>query len=71
MVAIRNLKAHEPFIILKGERFSQMIINEVPDIILQSVDKDTFFAEKTPRNEGGFGSTGNTRGWGSPSTSME
>jgi dUTP pyrophosphatase len=61
MVAIRNLKAHEPFIILKGERFSQMIVSEVPDVILQSVDKDTFFAEKTSRDEGGFGSTGN--GW--------
>jgi dUTPase len=61
MVAIRNLKAHDPFIILKGERFSQMIINEVPIITLNSVDKDTFFAEKTSRDEGGFGSTGN--GW--------
>tara|TARA_R100000458_G_scaffold17345_3_gene15031 strand:- start:13059 stop:13505 length:447 start_codon:yes stop_codon:yes gene_type:complete len=59
MVAIRNIKMHEPFVILKGERFSQMVINEIPDTILNSVDKDTFFAEKTSRNEGGFGSTGN------------
>ena len=61
MVAMRNLKNHEPFIILKGERFSQMIVSEIPEVILQSVDKDTFFAEKTSRDEGGFGSTGN--GW--------
>jgi dUTP pyrophosphatase len=59
MVAVRNLKLDEPFVILKGERFSQMVINEVPVITLNSVDKDTFFAEKTSRNEGGFGSTGN------------
>ena len=59
MVAVRNLKLHEPFVILKGERFSQMVINEVPIVTLNSVDKDTFFAEKTSRNEGGFGSTGN------------
>ena len=59
MVAIRNLKPQEPFVILKGERFSQMVINEIPVITLNSVDKDTFFAEKTSRNEGGFGSTGN------------
>ena len=59
MVAIRNLKPHEPFIIAKGERFSQMVISEVPDIFLNSVDKETFFKDKTSRNEGGFGSTGN------------
>jgi len=59
MVAVRNLKSHEPFVILKGERFSQMVINEVPIITLNSVDRDTFFAEKTSRNESGFGSTGN------------
>ena len=59
MVAISNLKTHEPFIIQKGERFAQMVISEVPDVTLTSVDKDTFFSEKTSRNEGGFGSTGN------------
>ena len=58
MVAIRNLQPHDPFVIAKGERFSQMVISEIPDVVLKPVDKETFFKEKTSRNEGGFGSTG-------------
>tara|TARA_R100000742_G_C4235134_1_gene55890 strand:+ start:281 stop:727 length:447 start_codon:yes stop_codon:yes gene_type:complete len=59
MVAVRNLKADMPFTIEKGERFAQMVINEIPSVSLRSVDKETFFKEKTSRNESGFGSTGN------------
>ena len=59
MVAVRNLNALQPFIIEKGERFAQMVIGKIPSVILNPVDKDTFFKEKTSRDEGGFGSTGN------------
>jgi|TARA_R110002012_G_scaffold320256_1_gene542988 dUTP pyrophosphatase len=59
MVAVRNLNAVQPFIIEKGERFAQMVIGKIPSVILNPVDKDTFFKEKTSRDEGGFGSTGN------------
>ena len=59
MVAVRNLKNDMPFTIERGERFAQMVINEIPRVELRSVDKETFFKEKTSRNESGFGSTGN------------
>jgi dUTP pyrophosphatase len=59
MVAVRNLKTDAPFVILKGERFSQMVISEVPEVTINPVDRDTFFKEKTSRDEEGFGSTGN------------
>ena len=59
MVAVRNLRNDLSFNIEKGERFAQMVINEIPTVYLHSVDKETFFKEKTSRHESGFGSTGN------------
>lgn len=58
MVPLLNLDPHEPFRVKKGERFAQMVINELPGVTLESVTKDEFFEDETDRGEGGFGSTG-------------
>ena len=58
LVPVRNLRQHESFKIEKGERFSQMIINELPEVELLSVPKEELFLEETSRGDGGFGSTG-------------
>jgi dUTP pyrophosphatase len=58
MVAIRNADAYNPFTIKKGERFAQIVINELPLVTLSSVSRDEFFSEDTSRGSGGFGSTG-------------
>jgi len=57
MVALRNLNI-ESFKVEKGERFAQIVINELPYIKLSSMSKDEFFEDNSSRGEGGFGSTG-------------
>ena len=59
MVAIRNLNTYQPFHLKKGERFAQIVINELPSVNLVTVSKDEFFKEKSSRSNRGFGSTGN------------
>ena len=58
MVPVRNMCRHETLKITKGERFAQMVINELPQIELVPVTKEEFFLEETDRGDGGFGSTG-------------
>lgn len=58
MVPVLNLEAYRAIELKKGERFCQMVINELPEIELVSVSKEEFFEEDTSRGEGGFGSTG-------------
>lgn len=45
----------EPFIIRRGQRIAQMIINKVDDTEFEIVEE----VEETERGDGGFGSTGN------------
>jgi len=58
MVALRNAANYQSFKLSKGERFAQIVINEIPDVSLYSVTKEEFFEEETSRGDGGFGSTG-------------
>ncbi len=56
-VLLLNLSAEDPFVIEKGERIAQMIIQRVPEVIFEEVD-DLDTLGKTSRGKGGFGSTG-------------
>ena len=58
MVALRNAANYQSFKLSKGERFAQIVINEIPDVSLCPVTKEEFFEEETSRGDGGFGSTG-------------
>ena len=58
MVAMGNMKQHQGFHLSRGERFAQIVINELPQVKLDIVGKDEFFEEDTDRGEAGFGSTG-------------
>lgn len=51
-VILMNL-GEEAFVIKKGARIAQMIISELPSVILEEVSELT----TTPRGRGGFGST--------------
>lgn len=51
-IILMNLGAAD-FTIKKGDRIAQMIISELPSIILEEVSE----LAATPRGEGGFGST--------------
>jgi dUTP pyrophosphatase len=59
MVAVRNCDLYNSFQLKPGERFAQMVINELPTVTLVPVSKEEFFEEETSRSSGGFGSTGN------------
>ena len=59
MVAVRNCAPYNSIHLTAGERFAQMVINELPAVELVPVSKEEFFEEETPRSSGGFGSTGN------------
>ena len=56
-VLLLNLSAENPFVIEKGERIAQMIIQRVPEVMFEEVD-DLDTLGKTSRGKGGFGSTG-------------
>ena len=58
-VAIRNCDPYNSFQLKLGERFAQMVINELPKVTLAPVSKEEFFKGETSRNSEGFGSTGN------------
>jgi dUTP pyrophosphatase len=58
MVALRNTHPHIAFHLSRGERFAQIVINELPLVKLKAVSKEEFFEDDTDRGEGGFGSTG-------------
>jgi dUTP pyrophosphatase len=58
MVPLSNIRPYSSVHIARGERFAQIVINELPLLSLTSVSKDEFFEESTERGEGGFGSTG-------------
>tara|TARA_R110000824_G_scaffold54689_4_gene151026 strand:- start:13609 stop:14049 length:441 start_codon:yes stop_codon:yes gene_type:complete len=58
MIALANLNPHNSVHVSRGERFAQIVINEIPLLPLNMVSKDEFFEEDTERGEGGFGSTG-------------
>ena len=45
---------HEDFIVKNGDRIAQMIISKYEQVELEEIE----FLTETPRNDGGFGSTG-------------
>lgn len=52
-VLIHNRSGYDR-IIERGERIAQLVINEIPDVVLVEVDN----LDDTLRGDGGFGSTG-------------
>ena len=58
MVALANIRPHNSVHISRGERFAQIVINELPEVNIVPVDKEDFFSVETDRGGGGFGSTG-------------
>jgi dUTP pyrophosphatase len=52
--AVVNLDRSEPVRIAKGDRIAQLVIVAVPDVTPAFVDE----LPRSPRGEGGFGSTG-------------
>lgn len=53
-VILVNLDAHNAFEIERGDRIAQLVISQVPTVVLNTVDE----LPSSERGEGGFGSSG-------------
>ena len=53
-VILFNFKEGEPFVIHKGDRIAQMVIQRLPEVTLVKADS----LDSSDRGNGGFGSTG-------------